>query len=102
MTFQEITSEEIPTSIRALQENVAIYQAAKRLLILGPSRAMKIKLEGVSSRMVCKKAHVFFRHRPQKLRTRVKGGYIYLWLEHKDPSRFEVTAVPTAKAAKSA
>jgi hypothetical protein len=97
MTFEVIEPSEIPRKLKALKENAAIYEAAKKLLSLGVGRAMRIKLEDVSSLRVRKKAHVYFRFRTYKLRTKEVDGYLYMWIEERQPKRFEVVGVPAKK-----
>ena len=102
MEFEEISIKELPKEARAKKENEAIYQAAKRLVQLGSGRAMRVRLDNASVDAVRKKAHVHYRFRPQKLRTRVVKGYMYMWIEEKIPSRFDVVGVPRPKEKASA
>jgi len=97
MTFEEITPSEIPNKMKAFQENVDIYRAARQLLLMGEGKALRIKLESTNAEHVRKKAHVHFRRRTHKLRTKKVDGYLYMWLEARDPKRFEVTGVPANK-----
>lgn len=82
---------------KAKAENEAIYQAAKRLLQFGPGRALRIRIGNASVNAVQKKAHVFYRFRPQKLRTQVVKDCLYLWIEDRMPPRFDVVGVPKPK-----
>ena len=99
-TFQveEIEPCNLPSEIRAYQQNVAIYLVAKRLFQLGPGRALKVSLNGVAKELVQKKAHVFFRRKKFRLRTRACEGSFYMWIEERKPASFEVTAIPMRAA----
>jgi hypothetical protein len=100
MTWEEIKETDIPHKVKALQENIAIYEAAKKLLTLGVGRAIRVKPEGDLFKRVGKKAHVYFRQREYRLRTKQVDGYLYMWIERRDPARFGVVGVPTEKAEK--
>lgn len=102
MTIEEIKTEEIPHRVKCLQENTAIYAAAKKLLHLGPGRALKIGVECVNRKSVQQKAHVFYRRSPFRLRSRNEGKFIYLWIEEREPKKFEVVGVPLKKLAQRA
>lgn len=102
MKFEEIGATEVPPKVKAFQENIAIYEAAKKLLTLGVGRAIRVKPEGVSFGHICKKAHVYFRWREYRLRTRKSGDYLYMWIERREAARFDVTGVPREKAEKRA
>lgn len=97
MTFEVIEPKEIPQRVKAFQENIAIYQAARKLAMLGVGRAMRVTVDNVSLERVRKKAYVHFRHRNHKLRTKKVDGYLYMWIEERQPKRFEVTGVPASK-----
>lgn len=94
LQFEEIEPRNIPSQIRAYQSNVAIYLAAKKLSQLGPGRALKVSLNGVPKELVQKKAHVYFRGKKFRLRTRACEGSFYMWIEERQPASFEVTAIP--------
>jgi hypothetical protein len=102
MIAEEITSAEIPETIRALQENVAIYELAKRICHLGQGRALKVDIGKVTPSHFRKKAYVHFRHRSHRLRTKLMGGYMYMWIEERTPKRFEVASIPAPKTEKRA
>jgi hypothetical protein len=97
MTFEEVSPSQIPARMKAFQENLAIYRAARQLLVMGSGRALRIKLEDTDAEHVRKKAHVHFRHKDHRLRTKVVDGYFYMWIEAREPKRFEVTGVPANK-----
>ena len=97
MNIEQIEAKDIPPTVRANQENFAIYQAAKKILTLGVGRAIRVRLDGVSPQHACKKAHVYYRFRPFRLRTKHLSGYLYMWIEDREPKRFEVVAVPQTK-----
>ena len=97
MEFEEISAKELPREAKSKSENEAIYQAAKRLLKFGPGRALRIRVTDANTNAVQKKVHVFYRFRPEKLRTKVVKDYMYLWIEEKLPPRFDVVGVPQPK-----
>ena len=97
MTFEEVKPSQIPHKMRAFKENIAIYQAAHKLLVMGAGRALRISLEDTDVEHVRKKAHVHFRHKDHRLRTKVVDGYFYMWIEAREPKRFDVTGVPANK-----
>jgi hypothetical protein len=96
MKIEEIAVKDIPEELRAYRENIAIYGAAKKLLQLGPGRAMKVCIIGANQYHIAKKAHVYFRRKPFRLRTRTYGDFMYLWIEER-PATFQITAIPLKK-----
>lgn len=102
MIFEVIEPSAIPHKVKALQENVEIYAAAKKLLALGVGRAMRLKIITAQVEHVRKKAHVYFRHREYRLRTKKVDGYFYMWIEARRPKRFDVVGVPAPVRAAAA
>ena len=100
--FEVVPFEEVPSLCRTAIRHQEIRRAAQKLLSIGPGRAIRLKLNGESASHACKKAHVFYRRRPFKMRTRHVDGYLYMWIEPKEPPRFEVAAVPIKAKAQSA
>jgi hypothetical protein len=97
MTFDVIEPSDIPDRLKALKENVAIYEAARKLLTLGVGRAMRTKVDRDSAEHIRKKAHVHFRYRAYRMRSKYVDGYFYMWIEQREPKRFDVVGVPANK-----
>jgi hypothetical protein len=99
MTEEIISFNEIPFQCKAARQHVAIYHAAKKLLTLGPDRAIKLHLDGAEAHHAAKKAHVYYRHRPYRLKTRHIEGCLYMWIETREAARFDVVGIPLKKKA---
>lgn len=98
MTFEVVEPGDIPQKIKCFKENLAAYEAAKKLLHVGVGRALRVKLDNITAERVRKKAHVYFRFRPFKLRTKKVDGHLYLWIEERQPKKFDVAGIPANKA----
>lgn len=102
MKFVEINKSQIPPKVKAYQENLAIYEAARKLLRSGVGRAMKVELDNVSLKHVRQKAYVYFRRKTHKLRTKTVDGNLYMWIEDREPKRFEPVSIPVNKTVRRA
>lgn len=96
--IETIPFKSVPLDVRMREENRRIYRVAVQLKRMRPDSAMRIRLNDLDPIKVQRCVHRHFRADTRRVRTRVKDGYIYLWLEDKSIVAFSRADKPKSNA----